>query len=169
MLDEACRQLDALLSDAELDRFADLDYHLANRSGLRHVHLDKPHVLDMPCCIRPVPIKSLFQAHILREIASLRKEANYMRLTNIRRLRLRIPSVSGSASQVTAELAGFVADDPLSTAVAVTPSWLLPSAATGRVTARALRRGQRDCHRHHRHHRQPYQNLHLGTGYCHPA
>lgn len=81
MLDEACRQLDALLSDAELDRFADLDYHLANRSGLRHVHLDKPHVLDMPCCIRPVPIKSLFQAHILREIASLRKEANYVTLT----------------------------------------------------------------------------------------
>lgn len=82
MLDEACRQLDALLSDAELDRFADLDYHLANRSGLRHVHLDKPHVLDMPCCIRPVPIKSLFQAHILREIASLRKEANYVTLTD---------------------------------------------------------------------------------------
>jgi len=81
MLDEACRQLDALLSDAELDRFAELDYHLANRSGLRHVHLDKPHVLDMPCCIRPVPIKSLFQAHILREIASLRKEANYVTLT----------------------------------------------------------------------------------------
>ena len=81
MLDEACRQLDALLSDAELDRFAELDDYLANRSGLRHVHLDKPHVLDMPCCIRPVPIKSLFQAHILREIASLRKEANYVTLT----------------------------------------------------------------------------------------
>ena len=56
MLDEACRQLDALLSDAELDRFAELDDYLANRSGLRHVHLDKPHVLDMPCCIRPAPM-----------------------------------------------------------------------------------------------------------------
>ena len=56
MLDEAGRRLEALRPDTELGSTAEVDDHLANRSGLRHLHLDKPHALDMPCCIRPAPM-----------------------------------------------------------------------------------------------------------------
>ena len=56
MLDEAGRQLEALHPETELNSTTKVDNHLANRSGLRHLHLDKPHVLDMPCCIRPAPM-----------------------------------------------------------------------------------------------------------------